>query len=64
MLKRLFHNLSRSFFLYLLTALNLFHAIRNNRYDWLLWASVALTALSLLLNIVCTIREVKQNGTV
>lgn len=52
MLKRFFNNISQSFCIYLLVILNLIHAIQNNRYDWLLWVSLGLAALSLVLNIV------------
>lgn len=56
MLKRFFKNLSQSFCIYLLAILNITHAIQNNSYDWLLWASIGLTALSLVLSIVDAIK--------
>ena len=52
MLKRFFKNLSHSFCIYLLAVFNLIHAVQNNSYDWLLWVSIALTAVSLILSIV------------
>ena len=55
MLKRFFKNLSRSFCIYLLAGLNLIHAIQQNHYDWLLWISLALVALSLGLNLASAI---------
>ena len=61
MLKRFFKNLSQSFCIYLLAILNLIHALQDNSYDWLLWASLGLTALSLVLNIVSAIKGGDHN---
>lgn len=61
MLKRILKNISQSFCIYLLAALNLIHAIQTEHYDWLLWASIALTALSFGLNIVSAIRGGKAD---
>ena len=55
MLKRFLKNLSQSFCIYLLAALNLIHAIQQNHYDWLLWISLALVVLSLGLNLASAI---------
>ena len=62
MVKRFFKNLSQSFCVYLLSALNLIHAIEKQDYDWLLWVSLALTLLSLVLNLTCALKEDKENG--
>ena len=51
MVKRFFKNLSNSFCIYLLVILNLIHAVQTNTYDWLLWVSLALTAVSLAMNL-------------
>ena len=61
MLKRFFKNLSQSFCIYLLAILNLAHAIQTNSYDWLLWASLGLTTLSLVLSIVAAIKGGAEN---
>ena len=55
MLKHFFKNIARSFCVYLLAALNLIHAIQQNHYDWLLWTSLFLVALSLILNLASAI---------
>ena len=55
MLNRFFQNLSQSFCVYLLAALNLIHAIQQNRYDWLLWVSLFLVVVSLILNLASAI---------
>ena len=55
MLKRFLKNLSQSFCIYLLAALNLIHAVRQSHYDWLLWTSCALAILSLILNLASAI---------
>lgn len=55
MLKRFLKNLSQSFCIYLLAALNLIHAVQQNHYDWLLWTSIALALLSLILNLASAI---------
>ena len=62
MVKRFFKNLSQSFCVYLLSALNLIHAIEKQDYDWLLWVSLALTLLSLVLNLTCALKEDTENG--
>ncbi len=49
--KLFFKNISSCFCVYLLTVLNLIHAIQKNSYDWLLWVSLGLTVLLLILNI-------------
>lgn len=56
MIKRFLKNISQSFAIYLLAALNLTHAIQHNSYDWLLWTSFALVGVSLILALVFTIR--------
>ena len=61
MLKRFLKNISQSFCIYLLVILNLIHAIQNNRFDWLLWASLGLAAISLVLNIVSAMRGGDRN---
>lgn len=38
--------------LYTLTALNLLYAIHKRSFDWLLWASVGLTAATTALSII------------
>ena len=38
--------------LYTLTALNLLYAIHKRSFDWLLWASVGLTAATAALSII------------
>lgn len=56
MIKRFFKNLSQSFCIYLLAALNLIHAVQNHSYDWLLWVSLILVAVSFGLNLVSAIK--------
>lgn len=56
MIKRFFKNLSQSFCIYLLAALNLIHAVQNHSYDWLLWVSLILVAASFALNLVSAIK--------
>lgn len=56
MIKRFFKNLSQSFCIYLLAALNLIHAVQNHSYDWLLWVSLILVAVSFVLNLVSAIK--------
>ena len=55
MFKRILKNLSGSFCIYFLTAANVIHAIKTNCFDWLLWLSVSLCALSIILAIVCSV---------
>lgn len=57
MFKRILKNLSDSFCIYLLTAVNVIHAIKTNCFDWLLWLSVGLCALSAILTIACSVGE-------
>ena len=52
MMGRFFKNISQSFCIYLLAMFNLIHAVQKQDYDWLLWVSLGLAALSLVLNIV------------
>ena len=56
MAKRFFKSISQSFCIYLLTALNLIHAVQNKSYDWLLWASLGLSVLSLVLSIISAVQ--------
>lgn len=49
MIKRFLKQLSHNFCLYVLVAMNILHAIKNSAFDWLLWVSVALCALSIVL---------------
>lgn len=49
--KRLFNNIKNNFYIYLLCALNISHAVKKGQYDWLLLVSVFLTALSIALNV-------------
>lgn len=62
MVKNIFKKIAQSFCVYLLTAMNLIYAIQNNTYDWLLWASVALTAASLVLCIISGVKEGKADA--
>lgn len=62
MVKRFFKNLSQSFCIYLLAALNLIHAVEKQDYDWLLWVSLTLTLLSLALDLISAAKEVKTDG--
>ena len=62
MITRFFRELSRSFCIYLLTALNLIHAIENQSFDWLLWASMALAGLSIVLNLITAIKGESNDG--
>ena len=62
MIKKIFKNLSKSFCIYLLTVLNLIYAIQHQSFDWLLWASVTLAALSLVLNIISATKDGVQNA--
>ena len=56
MAKRFFKNLSNSFCIYLLAILNLIHAVEAQEYDWLLWVSLALVAVSIALNLISAVR--------
>ncbi len=56
MIKRFFKKISGSFCIYLAVALNLADAIRKQDFDWLLWVSLCLTALSLILALISAIR--------
>ena len=56
MAKRFFKNLSNSFCIYLLAMFNLIHAVQTNTFDWLLWVSLALTGVSLAMNLVLAIK--------
>lgn len=49
MAKRFFKNISQNFCIYLLTIVNITHAIVNAAFDWLLWFSIALSTLSVVL---------------
>lgn len=60
MVKRFFKNLSQSFCIYLLAALNLIHAIQDRDYDWLLWVSLGLALLSLALSLISAIKEAQD----
>ena len=62
MLKRFFRTVSQGFCIYLLAALNLVHAIQTQVFDWLLWISLALAALSLALALVGAIRGGDSNA--
>lgn len=62
MVKRFFKNLSQSFCIYLLAALNLIHAIQKQDYDWLLWVSLALALLSLALALIAAVKEDETDG--
>ena len=57
MVKNIFKKIAQNFCIYLLTAMNLIHAIQKNAYDWLLWASVALAVVSLALCIISAVKE-------
>ncbi len=57
MIKRFFRNLSKSFCIYLLVAMNVIHAIQRQSYDWLLWVSIILAGVSLLLNAISAWKE-------
>lgn len=61
MLKRFFKNISHSFCIYLLAVCNMINAVQSNSYDWLLWVSLGLTALSLVLSIVDAIKGGTKN---
>lgn len=62
MIKRFFKNLVQGFGTYLLAAANLVHAITHKSYDWLLWCSLALVALSLILAAISAIRGGKADA--
>lgn len=57
MFKRILKTLSGSFCIYLLTAANVIHAIVTDCFDWLLWLSIGLSALAIILTIVCSAGE-------
>lgn len=57
MVKKFFQNLSKNFCIYLLATFNLIHALQQQSFDWLLWVSLGLVALSLVLNFVSAIKE-------
>ena len=57
MLKRFIRNLSHSYCIYILAIANVVYALQKNSFDWLLWLSVALSVLSILLNLICAIRK-------
>lgn len=56
MLKRFLKNLSHSFCIYLLAVMNLIHAVTEREFDWLLIASLLLSALSVILNLVAAVK--------
>ena len=62
MIERFFKHISQSFCAYLLAAFNLIHAVQKQDYDWLLWVSLGLALLSLVLDLICAIKEDKENG--
>ena len=62
MVRNIFKKIAQNFCIYLLTAMNLIHAIQKNTYDWLLWASAALTAISLVLCIISAVKEGKEHA--
>lgn len=62
MTKRFFKNISQSFCIYLLALLNLIHAIEHQTFDWLLWVSLALVAVSLVLNLVSAAKGGADNN--
>ncbi len=51
-MKKIMKALPQNLGLYTLTALNLIYAICNRSFDWLLWASVGLTAAAAILSII------------
>ncbi len=51
-MKKIMKALPQNLGLYTLTALNLIYAIHNQSFDWLLWASVGLTAAATTLSII------------
>lgn len=57
MFKKILRNLSGSFCIYFLAAANIIHAIETECFDWLLWLSVCLCALSIILTIVYSAGE-------
>lgn len=57
MIKRFLKNVSQSFCIYILAALNLFHAIEHQNYDWLLLVSTVLVVLSLAMNLASAYKE-------
>lgn len=61
MAKRFFKNVSQNFCVYLLTVANITHAIVNAAFDWLLWLSIALCALSIILCAVTACRGVTDD---
>ncbi len=62
MVNRFFRNLAKNFCIYLLTALNLIHAIQSNSFDWLLWVSLILAALSFFLDIISAVKDGRENA--
>jgi len=62
MISRFFKNLSQSFCIYLLAALNLIHAIQKQSYDWLLWVSLILVMVSIALNLISAIKGEQENA--
>lgn len=52
MKNKILSNLASGFCIYLLTVLNVIHAIQTNTFDWILWASVGLSSLSAVLAVV------------
>ena len=57
MLKKFLKQIQQSFCIYLLCVLNLIHAITTQCFDWLLWVSVALAALSIILAVASAIHN-------
>lgn len=62
MLREFFRNLSRSFCVYLLAAMNLIHAIETQSFDWLLWVSLGLVLLSAALNFISAVKGGSGNA--
>lgn len=62
MARRFFEIAARNYCTYLLAALNLIHGVQTKTYDWLLWISLGLVALSLILAGVSAASEVNNNA--
>lgn len=56
MMKQFLKNISQSSGTYILAALNVVHAVKYQSYDWLLWLSLTLVAVSLILSLISAVK--------
>ena len=62
MTKQILQIIRSNFCIYLLSAMNLVHAIQTNSYDWLLWASLALSVTSVIMGLLSATKETNADA--